>query len=277
MNRILDSTPRFIEENLVYKRKEENGSLVFLSRRHPETQQLQLNDTARFIAELCNGKNSVGRIVKKILEEYQGATRDRVVQDVINILHSLWRLGLIEWKKENPLISLYYTKKVDNYTFRVLTEDEAVAIVNKLKNVLHYVNPYINEETSYSELAIRQKVFAFTEVFFSLFDKGHESMVISFSGFPGTRVRSLRILYLYFDANFISTEAVRNFLRWCIKKVKQFNVFFKDISRIHAYCLSHDKLHFEQFHNIGFKHAGTLKKELGWDSPAIEVFFYDVN
>ncbi|MEZ0538017.1 PqqD family protein, partial [Caldicellulosiruptoraceae bacterium PP1] len=164
---IINYLPKLDEQNLLYKRLEEDGSLIFLSKKHPETQQLSLNDVGRFILEQCNGKTTIGEIVNRILKEYYGASKEKITNDVINILHSLWRFGLIQWIGENPLLSLFYNMNDGDFTFKMLYEDQVIETLEKLKKKQHFINPYIDEKIAYSETAVRQKVFIFIETFFA--------------------------------------------------------------------------------------------------------------
>lgn len=51
--------PKFIEENLDYFREEREGCFTFLSKQHPETQQLVLNPTGVEVKKLCDGSNTL--------------------------------------------------------------------------------------------------------------------------------------------------------------------------------------------------------------------------
>lgn len=273
---IMKSIPKFDEQNLLYKRLEQDGSLTFLSKKHPETQQMKLNETARFILDKCDGYHTIGEIVNEILKEYKGATTERVLEDVINILHSLWRFGLIRWLNENPLLDFFYQERYENYVFKMLYEDEVIDVLQILKELPHFVNPYIDENISYAEMLLRQKVFMFIEMFFSLTAEGKNVLTLSLSPLLRIKVNSAEVGYLYCEDYTIEGEIIRKFLQWCVKKMGEINYLLRDIRRLFFYLKNGNEILFEKLQDWGFKYAGILKEELGRHTPDIALFYFDI-
>ncbi|ACM61054.1 coenzyme PQQ synthesis protein D (PqqD) [Caldicellulosiruptor bescii] len=273
---IMKSIPKFDEQNLLYKRLEQDGSLTFLSKKHPETQQMKLNETARFILDKCDGYHTIGEIVNEILKEYKGATKERVIEDVINILHSLWRFGLIRWLNENPLLNLFYQERCENCVFKMLYEDEVIDVLQRLRESPHFVNPYIDENVYYAEMLLRQRVFMFMEMFFSLTVDGKNVLTISFSPLLKVEVNSATVGYFYCEDYSVELEIIMKFLQWCVKKMSEINYLLRDIRRL-FFCLKNDnEILFEKLEKWNFRYAGILKEELGRHTPDIIIFHFDI-
>ena len=187
--------PKFIEENLDYYREEREGCCTFLSKRHPETQQLVLNRTGVEVKGLCDGTHTVEDICTILKERYSKIPAQVLEKDVTHIIRALWRLGLIEWIGFNPF-SKMYQQHLDSHSEAYVASEEDVEII--LTFLQHfgipkryspwdcikpfYVNPVFPPD-GYAETVIRQKIFFNTEGFFLSCDDNTLDGLISFT-FP---------------------------------------------------------------------------------------------
>jgi methyltransferase-like protein len=72
-------------------REEENEALVF----DPKTGKIViLNPTAKYIWQLCNGKNTQEEIIKCIIEKYD-VTIEKAKEDIIKFINTMKEKGLI--------------------------------------------------------------------------------------------------------------------------------------------------------------------------------------
>ena len=58
--------------------------------------QLVLSDTGARVLELLDGKEDTGHIARTIAEEYEGATPEAVLDDVVEVLEDLREKGAVE-------------------------------------------------------------------------------------------------------------------------------------------------------------------------------------
>ena len=187
--------PKFIEENLDYFREEREGCFTFLSKQHPETQQLVLNRTGVEVKELCNGTNTLKDIFTRFKARYPEVPSNILEEEIGNIVRGLWKLGLIEWIGSNPFKKLYVQHLGKNREAYVATEED-VEIIYSFLQIFGIPKPYADVETKkpfyinpafpldgYSEVVMRQKMFFNTEGFFLLCENEIVKALISLT-FP---------------------------------------------------------------------------------------------
>ncbi|RMG45218.1 MAG: PqqD family protein [Acidobacteria bacterium] len=56
---------------------------------------LVVNETAIRVLELLDGRRTVGEIADIVAEEYEGADRDTILQDLVEVLEDLARRGAV--------------------------------------------------------------------------------------------------------------------------------------------------------------------------------------
>lgn len=71
------------------------------SRGQPPHRLNILNQTASVIYEMCDGKTSVGAIIKRLAQRYSGVPNDRIRQDVYQCLAGLVRRFVIAWTSDS--------------------------------------------------------------------------------------------------------------------------------------------------------------------------------
>lgn len=168
--------PIFNKDNIGYKRKEEDGTYLMISNKHPELQQLTYNKTTMLVINLCDGKTTIEKIIKRINNIYSDVLPKTIQEDVINILHILWKLGFIGWINQNPFAHLY-SKKMEGVEFRLLSEEESVEYMMAKEPM--YMSPLAIKNMNYTQSVIKQNVFAFYESYFLISDGKGQKFLIS--------------------------------------------------------------------------------------------------
>lgn len=261
--------PKWDKNNVLYERNEKDKGKTMISRKHPELQQLFYNQTTLFILELCNGVSSVEEIALTLTERYNDVQYEEVLDDTINTIHMLWRLGFIIWVGDNPFLSIY-SKTVDEYEYSLLNEDQTVAWMEH--NTPLYFTPMNVRESNYTETAIKQNSFSFYETYFQLKRRGKELITISLVIPIGKECFFKVGILNYDDITEEDAEAVADFIRWACAKHKQFSALSANAESILCYVRPSDTSHI-LFLTTHFKaeSVGVLHKELK-DNSDIEIY-----
>lgn len=120
------SKPFFNKESLSYYREEKENHITIVSKKHPETNELVINPTARSILELCNGERELADITGLMAEMYD-APIDVLNKDVCVTLSNLSKLGIIDWKEgEDPFMIRNEKKLSDGYEAVIAVEADIV-------------------------------------------------------------------------------------------------------------------------------------------------------
>ncbi|MGB9855966.1 MAG: PqqD family protein [Caldisericum exile] len=180
----------FKKENLLYEREEKEGYWTITSRLHPETRELIINPTAREILELADGSRTINEMVSDFISRYRDVAKEKIKVDMFKTLSSFTRLGIVEWVGDNPFLYRYEEPLNDGYSLSVAQEDNLRDIERFIKSmedlskvqegIVSYKNPLIMQG-EYSELVLRQKLFAFSEEFFLLRKDSKTKGMISIS------------------------------------------------------------------------------------------------
>jgi hypothetical protein len=179
-----EAKPVFKKENLLYEREEKEGYWTITSKIHPEVRELIINPTARKILELADGSRTMDEIELDFVNKYPEVPKEKIKTDIFRTLGSFTRLGIVEWEGDNPFLYKYEESLTDGYSLSVAQEDSLREIESFIKStedfiksmkdhftiqeeMVFYKNPLIMQG-EYSELVLRQKLFAFSEEFFLL-------------------------------------------------------------------------------------------------------------
>jgi len=185
-----EARPIFKRESLLYEREEKEGYFTVLSKVHPETRELIINHTAREILEFCDGKKMLEEIETHFANKYNNVPEERIKFDIFKTLSSFTRLGIVEWEGENPFLYKKEEPLSDGYSFSIGQEGDLRNIEIFIKSIedqskpqegtVFYKNPLIMIG-EYSQLVLRQKLFAFSEEFFLLIKESRINGLFSFS------------------------------------------------------------------------------------------------
>lgn len=260
--------PKQDKTNILYERNEKNNGKIIISRKHPELQQLFYNQTTLSILDLCNGTSTVEEIARKITKKYKGAEYSEVLDDTINTIHMLWRLGFIVWVGENPFLSIY-RKSNGDYQYSMLNEDEAVLWMEN--NVPQFYSPLNIKDINYTETAIKQNSFSFYETYFQLKRKDEELLTLSLI-MPIAKECFLKIGILNCDITENDSEVVIDFLKWICEKHKQFFALSANAESIVCFVRPSDSViirFLKEYCKADL--VGVFRKELEDDSD-VEIY-----
>lgn len=266
---IKKSIPMFDKEQIIYRRSEKDGSELMISKKHPELQQLTFNATSMRILELCNGKRDIEALVNELLKTYKKVDPDVLLNDVIGSLHTLWRLGLVEWINRNPYAAIYNLVE-KNSAFTLLTEDKVLEWIKTIEP--QYYNPFNDEKILYSDTTIRQSTFSFFESFFQIIVDGIPVFTISFI-IPIGEMTFLTVGLMHYTKE-IEVELLNNFFTWSIKKLKDIYLLASNVNGIVIYNRDLDNILSEFIKNLGFIQCGTLFNEFDNNSEDYVTVYY---
>ncbi len=278
MYETLNCIPVFNEDKMGFTREEKEGYSTFVSRKHPEIQALSMNSQAKAILRFCNGDNSIKMICNKIHNMYKNVLFDRVKKDVMQLLHIMWRLGVIEWNGDSGFRE-FYEKKMKNAKYKMLTEDEVIDVLQELRNKKcipreMICDPYTNLESILSISQAQQNVFNGATAFFELQYDSKRIALISLS----TPLDKRKSLLLSFIANFSEVDVnADEFLHWCSSTYgKLLNTKFTRVDVI----LQTEKLEkgLNVLREFNFTKLGILKDALILDEEAhnVQVLGFDL-
>ncbi len=172
-----ETKPLFRKENLLYKREERKGYWTVISKVHPEARELIINPTAKKILELSDGSRTIEDIESYFVDKYPDVPEKKIKIDVSNTLSLFSRLGVVVWNGDNPFLYKEDEPIADGYFLSIGQEDNLRDIENFIefsetlfgvrREIVFYKSPLILSG-EYSELVLRQKLFAFSEEFFLL-------------------------------------------------------------------------------------------------------------
>jgi hypothetical protein len=184
--------PILKEENILYKREEYEGHLTIIPKYHPETRELVINQTGTQILKFCNGLRDLEEIEKDMLNLYPQVSTDILKRDVLSTVAKFSRLGILEWKGENPFLDGKEEPISDQFSMVIGQETDIQRIENFIntsgifsdeKNtdsmtLYKYHDPYINK-LEYIEANLRLKLFNYFEEFFMLVENNEICGIIS--------------------------------------------------------------------------------------------------
>lgn len=269
INKKIDNAiPVNTEDMFLYKRKETNGGEVVVSKRHPELQQLVLNSTMVDILEKCDGKTAVQDLFSTLYDEYKMVvSRNEFEADVFSSLHSLWRLGLVEWINHHPFMDMYISSG-ENYDFSLLTEDEAVDELQKYNG--HIFEPYLQPTVFQSERAIRQNAFTFNESLFKMTNDKKCIAMLSLITPVFFNTTLLRMRYLSFDDSLDMGE-LKKFILWCVNKIGEIlNKSYTGVVLFNDTTSSHSR---QKLLETGFTICGSLNNERSSMDTPVDIYF----
>jgi hypothetical protein len=269
-----EAKPVFKKENLLYEREEKEGYWTVTSKVHPEARELIINPTARKILELANGSRTMNEIELDFVNNYPEAPKEKIKTDVFGTLGSFTRLGIVEWVGDNPFLYKKEEPLTDGYSVSIAQEDNLRNIESFIKSmedhlkvqegIVFYKNPLITRG-EYSELVLRQKLFAFSEEFFLLRKDSEIKGIISIS---------LPVHPKEFGATIKLVICPEKFLKDLFKYSRDYLPYLvvRDVSKMEFY----DAIPEPISKNLkgfllekGFKKEAELKNELGFGKDLV--------
>lgn len=211
--------------------------------------------------------------------KYPEVPKKKIKTDIFRTLGSFTRLGIVEWVGDNPFLYRNEEPLFDGYSLSVAQEDNLRDIESFIKSmedlskvqegIVFYKNPLI-VQGEYSELVLRQKLFAFSEEFFLLRKDSEIKGMISIS-LPSNPKEFGATIKL-----FISPQ---NYLKELFKYSRDYLPYLavKDISKIEFYETNTEPVDSFLSNFIlkaGFRKEAELKDELSFGK---DLIIYSLN
>jgi hypothetical protein len=269
-----EAKPVFKKENLLYEREEKEGYWTITSRVHPEARELIINPTARNILELTDGSRTMNEIELDFINKYPEVPKEKIKTDIFRTLGSFTRLGIVEWVGDNPFLYKKEEPLTDGYSLSIAQEENLRNIESFIKSmedpsklqegIVFYKNPLIIKG-EYSELFLRQKLFAFSEEFFLLRKDSEIKGMISIS---------LPVHPKEFGATLRLVICPEKFLKDLFKYSRDYLPYLvvRDVSKVEFYETASAVVNnaFKRFLLAeGFTKEAELKDELGFGKDLV--------
>ncbi|EGD50778.1 PqqD family protein [Thermoanaerobacter thermohydrosulfuricus] len=276
---VMHAIPIFNKESLEYLREEKNGYITIILKNHPELRELIINPTAVEILKKCDGENTMEDIHNYLCDKYDSIDSKQIANDVLQVLSNFTKVGLISWKGEkNPFMSIY-EEMLDGIRLRIAEETDIKSIIKMVEvikskkgdeSILCYINPYKKIDIEYQEVAIRQKLFAFTEEFVLVSKDNNDIGLISFAIPIDYKSSAWSINLIY-----IPIEVFDKAFKYAITKIPLISV--RRITKIKFHWIEGtiDKRVLDCFAKCGFSFEGTFRKEINLEN--VRVYAYYIN
>lgn len=96
ISKILMLVPKKRSEGEKYFREEKDGYYSLLTD-NGDLNYTMLNETSKYILDLCDGDKNVGEILNILSNKFRDVERNRLAADLENALFNLTRIRLIKW------------------------------------------------------------------------------------------------------------------------------------------------------------------------------------
>lgn len=173
--------PVFDRNKLSYEREERDGYYTFVSKRHPETRELIVNGTGKLILDMCDGTLSLDEIGAAVRERFPNVPAATIEQDLLKTVGAFSRVGIVSWNGENPFLTCQ-REPIDTHWSLAVGQEDAIAeildfiarsglfnaAVPPTPGVVRFASPEV-QETDYSVVALRSKLFSYSEEFMLLY------------------------------------------------------------------------------------------------------------
>ncbi len=279
---MLEPRPIFKISSLSYYRDEKEGYATLVSEKHPELREMVINPTAKDILDLCDGSRGIKEICRKMSENYRGVSENVISKDVSKILGSYSRMGIISWEGGDPFVKRFEENFGNGLQIMIAQEEDITDLMTfmevsrtkdskDLQDFLCYQNPFSSEK-EYCEVAMRQKLFAFTEDFFLLKKDNLLAGLLSISIPVTTKATSTSLGIIYAPESFFAglvAYSIRHLPRICIidgiTKIKFFGITARQMDgKISEYLTK-----------TGFLREGIMRSEIKNKDVEIYSYFYN--
>lgn len=222
--------PIFNREGIIYLREENNNSYTIMLKSHPELQQLKINTLTYEILQNSNGENTIDDIVDSLLRKYKKVDRNTVLQDLLDNLHMLYRMGLINWKKDIHPFEPMYNFSFDNYKFKILGAEEVKDIFSNNK---YYVfnNSRLNPKIVFGKTSLEQNIFSFNHTYVKIM-KDEEFIACIGIGMIENNSNCFEVLRIGCTVNFTNYAVLiatnPELINQSINRIKKFTTIAQD-------------------------------------------------
>ena len=151
-------------------------------------------------------KKTIDDIIKTMGKKFKNAPENILREDFTNILSRFSFLNLINWQfAENPF-AINYTQQIKNLTYKIAEDADTLIVSNFFKKKIDLQGVICSvdfDKNSYSELAIRSKIFQKAEEYILVYNQEKELINIMVLEMPHrTGVTKAKIVFIYDISNF---------------------------------------------------------------------------
>ncbi len=281
-----NAVPIFSKDYLLYFRDEKEGYMTLISKEHPETMELIINPTSKQILELCNGKRTISDIYKTFEKWYPQVSKKKLHMDIIKALSNFSRLGIIKWEGKNPFVN-EMREEIDNNIYMLVGYEEHFSLImnflnsfgipqqkyNIAHNYYFYLNPLSIPNHEYRDVAIRQKLFSYSEEFFLIRRKDKTIGLITVSVPIYQKGKSKAGVI-----NLIVVEKKNKILDYAFDYILRIFPIFSIVqpTKIKIFLEKEDDEIIAHLKEKGFKLEGKVKNEIDFDKNLVVYSYYYV-
>lgn len=242
--------------------RKENEHGILIARGKDINYAIKVNSIGMNIINLCNSKNTIYDIVKKLQIIYNDNDYNKILEDVIKFIRFMKKEEIINCNMEDYMFKGKTIFENDNYSIYRCGEDDIKTIIESIKgnNIILGSEMHIN--SMLNKIYIRNQLFNFSEEYYILNQKTLKSNVIlGLKEMSNSYIKIYTISLLSEFDNF-NYSYVKEFISKSIENIK--NDICKECLKIKVNFPSvKNKKILELLEDLGFVCVGKFKNEFG--------------
>ncbi|MCH5341422.1 MAG: PqqD family protein [Acetatifactor sp.] len=220
---------------------------------------VNFNEVGLLVLNLCNEGKSVNETVDIILErcDMPESEREGVTGDVLNLLRTLWKSGIIKWKDGIFPDMDAYSESFDGYTIREYTIEDSEGLVAILDTF--GFDAFVKYKENQCELI--EAAMLLMNVRFYEYRSNSCRLVIQAS--YDSKVNQVNLQGISFADGGPDCEAFDRLIEWEIRRDIRNNMYVKNhFKEMPVYIHAADPKLLTMLNGLGFEKIGTLQKEV---------------
>ncbi len=274
---LLEISPLFDENNLMFFREEKDGYYSMVSKSPTSTEMVKIiNGTTKLIMELCDGNNSLKDIIGQLIKKFPNVSQELISKDIVNIITNLHQNGFLTFKQDNNLVQLSKPQQkhsVSSNTFVYKANVTDSVKISKLildkaesQNDAYLLNLY-NRKFTYGKNLLSTRISEESEEVFVLEQNNEIIGVMSINNTCSKFTKSEISMFVIKNDN----DLVLNFNRLITFISNDVNSFANKL-KVNIISSNEGSNPFEkEILNLGFENEGVFKSEAG-DNMAVAVY-----
>lgn len=178
-----------------FTREEREGHLLLIANGSTQNDTIIVNETGKKILSLCNSKNNINDIVKKLSIEFEDNHLEKILDDVKSFLREMKLKNIIEFNMENVMFNGIDICNFEGYILHRCGEGELnriVSLVNRSGKITNSPEKFVittktkklDVMNNIRRLNIRNSLFKYLEEYYILSKKSNDKLedvaIISF-------------------------------------------------------------------------------------------------
>src|SRR5699024_4028772 len=267
ISKILMLVPKKRSEGEKYFREEKDGYYSLLTD-NGDLNYTMLNETSKYILDLCDGDKNVGEILNILSNKFRDVERNRLAADLENALFNLTRIRLIKWKGEggmnnSPFLSTETEKLEGDYTLSLANEEDIRTLQKIFSDFFKKKESNVNEITYFfgndkreflNFTAIRQCLYSYYKDFFIIKKEDEIVGIIVIKPMYEVYLNSATIEMIIAPAKILSFAM--NIIKLYYEQCE-----YRKVNSLRIYLPEQEERLENEIKACGFKLEGVLKKE----------------